>query len=155
MSNEIHKLKEKRGTFKGIIGECLFKLTRKKLILTQYCRFNKWNSLYGTSITNEQKCFLKKEWYSLDGIEVIRFSDLAQITLFEVKTRNRYRKSFGFKPKMTENTHRLYQQAKDLGFSVKLATVWLEDNWNYSVKITDFNSKYYCIDKPKQYDKKY
>ena len=53
---------------------------------------------------------------------------------------------------MTLQTHNLYLEAKRLGFIIKLVTIWLFDDWNYDVEISDLNEKDYCIDKEKIYD---
>ena len=55
---------------------------------------------------------------------------------------------------MTQETHTIYHQAKDLGFISKLVTIWLHDDWNYDVEIKEFDENDYYIDKPKLYDKR-
>lgn len=146
--------KEFRGTFKGLIGECMFKLIRKKLILTQYFNKNKFLKIF--KLSNKEKVFLEKNWYSIDGIEFDYSKKPRKITLYEIKTLN---KSFKIKPlwnipTMTLNTHNLYNEALNLGFDVKLAIVKLYDNWDYEVMIEDFKKKNYCISKSRKYDKK-
>ena len=41
----------------------------------------------------------------------------------------------------------------NIGFDVKVATVWLHDNWNYDIELKNFVKTDYYIGKPKRYDK--
>ena len=145
----MYNLKKEGGTFKGLIGESMFKLTRKYAFLVRFHNKKKFFEIYENILSSEQKSFLDQNWYSLDSIEVIG----NEIFLYEIKTRNKYQKLIHFKPKMTLETHNLYNEAKKCGFLTKIATVWLLDDWNYNVEITDFEENFYCIDKPKRYDK--
>lgn len=54
---------------------------------------------------------------------------------------------------MTDSTSRMYNEAIKIGFDVKVATVWLHDNWDYNIEIVDFNQAKFSIDKSKNYDK--
>jgi len=104
--------------------------------------------IFGEHFNEEQKSFLINNWYSIDAIDIF-----PNITLYEVKTRNRYTKPLYFKPKMTLQTHNLYNEAKKLKFNVVLITIWLNKDWDYEVEMQEFNEKNYCIDKPKIYDR--
>ncbi len=149
----MYNLKNGRGTFKGLIGECMFKLTNKNLILTRFFAKSKFFQIFGNRLTLDQKRFLMEKWYSLDALEWNYKVNKLQI--FEIKTENQKFnvKSSWRKPKMTLATHNLYKHALKLNFQVQIALITLLDNWNYNVKILDFNESNYCIDKPKKYDK--
>ncbi|MBI3031889.1 hypothetical protein HYY69_00290 [Candidatus Woesearchaeota archaeon] len=151
-------VKKFNGTFKGIIGECMFKLATPQITLTNFYPKHRFLAYFDDMLTKEQIAFLIEHWDSIDAIQAnnigIDKNDKYNFTFYEIKTRNTYPQKLSFKPKMTLETHRVYHTAKKIGFLSKLATVWLEDNWNFKVEITEFDEKYYCIDKPKKYDKK-
>ncbi len=144
----MYNLKEFYGSFKGIIGEYMFKLTNKRVVLTRFFNKPKYFLIFGKYLTREQNDFLRKNWYSIDAIELFGRNPI----LYEVKTKNKYSTFLPFKPKMTQAAHEIYNHAKELGFIVKIALVELKDNWEYDVSILEFDKKYYCIDKPKTYD---
>ena len=146
----MHNLKGYGGTFKGMVGECMFKLTRKNLFLTRFhpkYRFMKAMKKY---LTESQTKFLDLHWYSIDAIEIINDKPV----LFEVKTRNRYYKPLRYQPKTTASSTKLYQNAQNIGFYVKLIYVWFEKEWNFSVEVKDFSQGLLCIDKGKKWDGK-
>ena len=145
----MYNLKKCGGSFKGIIGECLFKLTNDKVIVTKFFNKSKYLDIFGGYFNEEQKLFLINNWYSIDAIDIF-----PNITLYEIKTRNRYAKPLYFKPKMTLQTHNLYNEAKRLKFNVVMITIWLNEEWDYDVEMQEFDEKNYCIDKSKRYDKK-
>ncbi|MEK6900400.1 MAG: hypothetical protein AABX05_04725 [Nanoarchaeota archaeon] len=149
----MYDLKEAKGTFKGTIGECMFKLTNERVVITKFFNQNKYFFVFGKYFNEKQLKFLQENWYSLDAIEINFAQGKQQIFLYEIKTRNKYRRELGYKPKMTEASHILYNQSRDYGFIPKLVTVWLYDNWNYDLNIEDFHEELYCIDKPKKYDR--
>jgi len=148
----MHNLKKFNGTYKGMIGECMFKLTRDKTILMKCFNKNKYLTIFSKHFTIPQKEFIQRNWHSLDAIE-ISYNKGKEIKLFEIKTKNEYRKKLGFKLKITQSTANLYEYAKKIWFKVIVATVHMHNNWNYSITLTDFNLLHYCIDKPKVYDK--
>ncbi len=149
----MYNLKTAGGSFKGTIGECLFKIANNDAIVTKFFNKQKYFTIFGNYFTPPQRLFLESNWYSIDAIEIVKGAQSPRIiNLFEIKTRNKYPYEVKFKPKMTLNTHLLYNQAKELNFQINLATVWLLDNWNYSIEISDFSKENYCLDKPKEYD---
>jgi len=145
----MYNLKRCNGTFKGNIGECLFKLTKRNLFLTRFHSKYKVLNIISKFLTREQKDFLNSNWYSIDGIELV--NDV--LTIYEIKTRNRYKTPLKYKPKTTSYTISLYSKAIKIGFIVKTVFVWLEEDWNFSLEIKDFNSRSFCEDKAKIYDK--
>jgi len=148
----MHNLKEGKGTFKGTIGECMFKLTNDKVVITKFFNKNKYFSIFGKYFEEKQLRFLQENWYSIDAIEIIFVEGKKHIFLYEIKTRNKYKKELSYKPKMTEASHILYNRSRDYGLIPKLVTVWLHENGEYSIDIEDFHKSLYCIDKPKKYD---
>ena len=148
----MHNLKKQRGNFKGLIGECMFKIVNKRLVLTQYFNRQKYQNIFGKHLSNEQRQFIYTNWYSLDGIEIKYEKGAKEVILFEIKTKNEYCKELWFKPKVTRNTYHMYIKAQEIGFSVKLAVVIFRKNWNYDIKIQEFDKCNICIDKPKEYD---
>ncbi|MFP4403216.1 MAG: hypothetical protein ACLFPJ_02610 [Candidatus Woesearchaeota archaeon] len=148
------KLKEAKGTYKGLIGECMFKLTRKYAILNKYWNKRKYFEIFGKYLNDKQINFLNKYWHSLDAIEIVFINKTKNVFLYEIKTKNIYNKSLGFKPKITKSSVLLYKKAIELDFKVNLAFVCFYNDWNYSVKIVDFSENNYYIDSKKLYDKK-
>ena len=149
----MNNLKKLNGTYKGLIGECMFKLTRKWVVITKYWNKLKYMQIFGKYMNSVQREFILTNWHSLDAIEITFTNGKKQITLYEIKTKNEYNVKLFFKLKMTESTHRIYQIAKKAGFNTKIAIVHFTDDWNYYTKIVEFNEASYCIDKPKKYDK--
>ncbi|RMF56075.1 hypothetical protein D6745_00350 [Candidatus Woesearchaeota archaeon] len=143
-------LKKYKGTFKGLIGEYMFKLTDDKLIITKSYNRSKFFRTF-SRLNSKQRNFLYENWFSIDGIKF----ENGKIVLYEIKTRNKYNNKLHFKPKTTRRTHEMYQEAKQLGFVVKLVTVWLCKNWDFEVEMQDFSEKYYYVDKEKKYDMGY
>ncbi|MBW2986507.1 hypothetical protein KY333_04010, partial [Candidatus Woesearchaeota archaeon] len=92
--------------------------------------------------------------FSIDAIK-ISFDKGKKIYLYEIKTKNKYQKPRSYwKIKFTQSTVNIYREALKLGFEVKIAIVWLLDDWNYEIQFQDFKTADYCIDKPKKYDLK-
>ncbi len=150
----MYNLKGCKGTFKGIIGECMFKLTRNWAVLPLFFKFSKYRERFYKYYSVDQIDFLRKYWHSIDAIEIKFLFGKPIPYLYEIKTKNSYRKHIGFKPKMTMSTEEVYSDAKKLGFVGKIAIVYFQDNWKFEVNIKDFDKKFYCLDKPKLYDRK-
>jgi len=154
----MYNLKRGKGTYKGLIGECLFKLTRRYLIVTKFFNRDKYFEIFKDKLSEEERGFLYKNWFSIDALEFDYNKNPRKVVLFEIKTLNDfyYQKMNGLNriPKITLNTFNLYNEALKKGFDVKIAIVWLKENWDYNIEITDFNKCKYLIDKSKKYDKK-
>jgi hypothetical protein len=153
----MYNLKRGKGTYKGIIGECLFKLTRRYLILTKFFNKNKYFLQFGDRFLEQQIQFLNENWHSIDAIEFIYEKGMRKTTLFEIKTLNDFyfEKLNGINriPKFTKNTLDMYHLALDKGFDVKVAVIWLKNSWNYDVEIIDFDKCKHIVDDTKLYDK--
>ncbi len=155
----MYNLKSRNGTFKGMIGECMFKLTRRYFILCKFFNLKKYLSLFENRFSTEQINFLKENWFSLDGIEFDYSLGKPQAVLTEIKTMNeQINPKANWMPSMSYSSYTIYKKALELGFSVKMAIVWLYDNWDYDIEIKDFKSlipyEDYYIDKNAKYDKK-
>lgn len=154
----MYNLKRGIGTYKGTIGECLFKLTRRYLIVTKFFNKNKYFSIFGGRLLEKERNFLDENWFSIDALEFDYSTKPRKIVLFEIKTLNDfyYSKLNGLNriPKLTLATVNMYKEALDIGFEVKIAIVWLKENWDYDIEIVDFSKCKYLVDKPKKYDKR-
>ncbi len=149
----MHNLKNGGGSFKGYIGECMFKLTDKYLVLTRFFSKNKYASIFGKYLSKEQFEFVYTNWYSIDAIKIC-FDTGKQIIIYEIKTRNKYDcPKSNWATKFTQNSIDLYKKAIGLDFKVTVATVWILEDWNYEIEFEDFQDAKYCIDESKTYDK--
>lgn len=148
-------LEKMGGSFKGTIAECMFKMTNSRVVITKFFNKEKYFAVFGKYFTFEQKEFLRNNWYSIDGIEIKFLEGKRRIILYEVKTKNAYYagKEKWEPIKITTNTYYMYLKSRDLGFEPKLALVWILKDWKFDVKIKEFESVNWYIDKPKMYDK--
>lgn len=149
----MYNLKKGKGSFKGLIGECMLKLTDKYLVITRFFNKQKYFTIFGRYLSHAQAEFVDKYWFSIDAIKISFENKTKTVYLYEIKTRNNYS---CIKPhwrtKFTQSTIDIYTEALRIGFNVKIATVWLLDDWNYEIELEDFKKADYCIDKPKRYD---
>jgi len=146
----MENLKKFYGTYKGLIGEYIFKLSRKFIILTKLTNKERILDYFNEMLNEKQRKFLETYWHSIDALEFKK--NKQEIILYEIKTKNAFKNKI-YKPKMTKHTHKVYNNAKKLGFVVKLAFVKLHNNWNFDIQELEFNQKYYYIDSPKRFDK--
>jgi hypothetical protein len=150
----MNNLKEGKGTYKGLIGECMFKMTRPYLIVTKFFNKRKYFEIFGNKFSKFENEFIDKNWFSIDAIEINYSIKPRKVVIYEIKTVNEYKNpNLHWGIKMTLSTHKIYNEALKLGFDVKFAIVHLLDNWNYEIEIVDFDKLDYYIDKPKPYDK--
>ncbi|MFP4119194.1 MAG: hypothetical protein ACLFTH_04020 [Candidatus Woesearchaeota archaeon] len=139
------------GTFKGTVGELMFKMSDKNIICSRFFSYKKFSYYFYRYFTEEQNKFIKDNWYSFDALKVRN----KELILYEVKTKNIYRKGeLSYRPKMTKSTVNMYTSAKKLGFKVMLAFVKLKTDWQYEIELKEFSEENYCIDKAKKYDKR-
>jgi len=149
----MHNLKNGKGSFKGLIGECMFKMTDKYVVITRFFNKQKYFSIFGKYLSHVQAEFVDKYWFSIDAIKISFENKIKNIIIYEIKTRNKYsRIRPHWKTKFTQSTIDIYEEALKIGFNVRVATVWLLDDWNYKIELKDFQDADYCIDKPKKYD---
>ncbi|MFT4312826.1 MAG: hypothetical protein ACMXYA_00290 [Candidatus Woesearchaeota archaeon] len=130
----MYNMKKFGGTFKGLIGECLFKFVQKKVYLSSFHNIKhvlrKIEEEY--SFSTEQKTFISRNYSSIDAIELSK-----KPIIYEIKTRNAQH-SNQFKINITNNSIKILQDAKKLGFEVRLVEILLHSNWNFDCKISDF-----------------
>ena len=151
----MYDLQSFNGCYKGNIAECMFKLVNANLVITKFFNKAKYMQIFGKYYNQDQIKFLNDNWYSIDGIEIKFVNGVKNIILYEIKSKNAVYSKFKKWPlKITRNTFEIYSKSKSLGFQPKLATVWFLENWHFDVKIKDFDSARWTIDKPKKYDKK-
>ena len=136
--------KEQGGTYKGLVGEILFVSSHNGFLFPRF--HPKWKYLPNAQINDVQKEFLNRNWYSIDDISW----DGTHIV--EVKTRNRYAVTLPYRPKASLRSLQILIEAAQLGFNVNIATVWLEDNRDYSIEIEPFDMTKVSIDRKKPYD---
>lgn len=138
-------LKDERGTYKGLIGEILFVIAHTQFLLPRFHPRQKY--LPNMRLNEKQKEFTYNNWYSIDAVSY------DGLHIVEVKTRNRYKAQLQYLPKTSARSAQVMEQAKALGFNVILVTVWLEENWNYTVDAEPFDVSKLSIDTKKPYDK--
>ncbi len=144
----MENLKAFYGTYKGMIGECMFRLANEKIILTRFAHKKPIIKKYKKILKKQKARFLKRNWHSIDALEFQQ----DKIILYEIKTKNAFKNRFS-RPKMTLHSQKVYEQAKILGFEVRLVFVILHNNWQYEIRRLAFKKRYYRIDKPKRFDK--
>lgn len=77
------------------------------------------------------------------------------MVLYEIKSLNKIEnRKFFWTPKITYSTKMIYNEAIHMGFDVRMAIVWLYDDWDYDIEIEEFKQVRCCVDMPKKYDKK-
>lgn len=156
MFEKTFNLRKFNGIFKGYVGECMFKLVYRSTTINRLENMHLFFKKHGHLLSEKQRYFLHRFWYSIDGIKFSFNTDFGskKITLFEIKTKNKYECP---KPwwlcSFTSSTERIYSYAKNLGFEVKVAIVWLHDDWNFSIEIKEFDEIKKFIDKPKKRDR--
>lgn len=144
--------RDSNGTFKGLAGECMFKITDKWVNLTRFYGKKRYFETFSKYLKKEQQEFLDKNWYSLDAIKLSFYPK--KFTLYEVKTRKKWINPKPYwQASFTQSTVNLYKEAIRLGFEVKIATVWLLENWNYEVELEDFLGAKYYVDNDGTYDR--
>lgn len=130
----MHNLKKMGGTFKGLSGECMFRLVRKRSYITRFFPIEFVLRRHSEMLSEKKIKFLMDNWLSFDAIE---FFD-SDIIIYEIKTRN-VEYSTRYKIQTTQQSVNALNQAKLLGFNVKLAKVLLHNDWNYEIKFSNFN----------------
>lgn len=149
----MHNLKAMGGTYKGLIGEYMFKLTRKWAVLNKCWKPDRYLLTFSKYYNTEQINFIRNNWHSLDSLEITYKKGFKENRLYEIKTKNMYRKLMFKKHKITRAALDMYIQAQKMGFSVYLAEVFFLDDWNYHVKIKPFAGDLFFVDEMKKYDK--
>ena len=147
----MRNLKECNGAYKSLIGECMFKLAMNYAVINKYWNKTKYIGIFGQYLNREQMEFLNDYWHSIDAIEVNFRIGEKKIILYEIKTKNVYKKKLNFKPKIIHSKVLLYKKAIKLGFEVKLAYICLHNDWNFSIEFFNLSKTDYRIEIPEQY----
>jgi hypothetical protein len=143
-----YNLRKICGTLKGDVGEAIF------LSLNKYAHGTRFDSVTWLlkapfHVPESFVAFLEEHWLTIDAFEFIVENGLANTIIFyEIKTVNYYTRNginFGKKPYLTRNAHRFYNLAKEKGFSVKTALIIFYENWNFSLKINDYDDSDFLI----------
>jgi hypothetical protein len=147
----MYNLKEYGGTFKGLAGECMCKVTIKGMFLTRFHPMEFVLRKLEPVLTPRKKAFIEDNWLSFDGIAL----EDDRIVLYEVKTRNEEREKEGRSFILTQNCLKMYTVAERMGFVVRIAKVVLLDNWNYSVSMHSLSDilKKTWVERNGNYDK--
>ena len=145
----MHNLKKQTGTFKGTIGECMFRIVYNKVIINRF--FNKQRCLdyYYNYFTKNQLNFLDTYWSSIDAFEVDEKNK--KIILYEIKIRAAEYKNMDYPMRLSPRIAQIYKKAPELSFETKLAIVWFCNNWEYYIEIINFDDGYYYIDHSQNY----
>jgi hypothetical protein len=147
----MYDLNKLKGSYKGNIAECMFKLTSDKIIINKFFNKNKFMEIFSKYLTNDQIEFINNNWYSIDAVE---FNQKEKV-LYEIKSKKAiYANKTQWPLKITKNTFDLYSRSKKVGFIPKVAIVWFHQDWKYDIEIKQFESVHWSIDKPKKWDKK-
>src|SRR3989344_5898268 len=105
---QLYNLKKMCGTFKGYIGECMFQLSQKNVILPRYFSKDKFFLFFGNCLDEKKKEFIEQNYFSIDGIKIIKLP-VPQICLYEVKTKNKFSdQAYGLK--MTSHCQEIYSE---------------------------------------------
>ena len=149
----MHNLKSVCGTFKGVIGECLFKAAFPNVILTKFTNKHRFTQNYPFYVSEDKMNFLFDNWHFIDafGLDSINRT----LIIYEIKVKDDYENANDFwKIRMTASTVDIFNKAVAIGVNVKVVTVHLYDDWNFDFDLKDFTESDYCINKPKFWDKK-
>lgn len=150
----MENVKHIRGTQKGMIGECMFKATRRYAVSTKLVPKNHYIPFLTGRIPEHQIDFLRKNWLSLDCIELIYNQGKINLVLYEVKTKNYIEnRPAHWKHCISQSEVNIYEEAKKLDINVKIAFVNLYENWEYDVKMEPFSIDVFHISVPRKYDK--
>jgi len=149
----MYNLKDIGGTYKGLIGEFMFKSTRKWSVLMKCWNNEKYFRTFGKYFNSSQIHFIQQNWHSHDCLEIFFNNGKKELRMYEIKTKNE-NKRLHYKPKITQSTLILYQEAEKIGFHVYLAQVVLKEVWNFDTHLERFAPELFVLDKPKLYDKK-
>lgn len=149
----MYNLQKMNGSFKGLIAECMFKLTNKRVVITKFFNKSKYFIIFGKYLSPDQRKFLESNWHSIDALEVIFYNGGYRVILYEIKTQNaKYENIRKWPLKLTLNTYNIYSHAYNFGFEVKLVKVLIFPDWDFDIKIEDFKSGRFTIDGARKYD---
>jgi hypothetical protein len=145
----MNSLKKASGTFKGLAGECMFRLVKKNSILTHFQPKEHAKKQLREIYNVEQIKFLMDNWDTIDAI------DIEEPKIYEIKTKSC---NYGnYKIRMMANCHNTLKKANNLGIKPILAKIKLEEDWLYLIIESDYLKiqKELDIIVPTKYNKPY
>lgn len=143
----MNSLKKTSGTFKGLAGECMFRIAKPQIILTHFQSKKFALRQVEKVYTKEQIDFLSENWDTIDAI------DSCEPKVYEIKTKScDYGK---YKARVMANCHNTLKKSAKLGIKPILAKVILEEDWLYRVVEIDYLRADVNVIMPKKYNKPY
>ncbi len=132
------------GSYKGLIGECLFKFSHKYAVLTQLANPATYFDKRPYTLSETTKRFLIDNWTRIDAIEVLLDAsmNIREVNIYEVKTQNYDReKAFSYmRPSVSFNVDAVFRAAARYGINAHLAKVFLLNDWSFDITISPYNS---------------
>jgi hypothetical protein len=143
----MNSLKKASGTFKGLIGECMYRIENPRIILTHFqpkeLAIRQLREIYD----DKQIAFIFANWDTIDAIAT------NETTVYEIKTRcGDYGK---YKLRVMANCHNTLKKAARIGITPKLIKVIFEEDWLFRVEETDYLDEHLEVIVPKKYNKPY
>ncbi|MFH1769971.1 MAG: hypothetical protein ABH828_00255 [archaeon] len=143
----MNSLKKASGTFKGLAGECMFRIEKNNTILTHFQPKEHAEKQLREVYTKEQIIFLLENWDTIDAINT------KKTKIYEIKTMScDYGK---YKIRIMANCHNTLLKAHKIGIKPILAKIKLEEDWLYKVVETDYLQEDCQIVVPSKYNKPY
>jgi hypothetical protein len=139
----MYNLKDLKGTYKGLIGECLFHLVNKNALVTRL--INKELILRRLDIDKTIKDFIYNNLMTFDCIEWGE-----KIKIYEIKT---FKEMFFVnykKLKMTRNSYNTYLNAMNRGIECNAVFIILLKNWNFKIFLKSINKANFYIFSPEK-----
>jgi hypothetical protein len=137
-------VREFKGSYKGLIGECLFKFKHKYAVLTQLANPDTYLEKRPYTLPKEMIAFLKSNWTRIDAFEVLLNHDMSllAVNIFEIKTRNQYKYILPghVELRVSPEVDKAMKSAKEYGIGAYLAKVMLFDDWRFDVEIISYDS---------------
>lgn len=146
-----HYLDSLKGSPKGLIGEIIFKESKKNIFCTKLCEPTILKKL-PLEIPTKIPDFLTTNWHTLDCLEfkTKRLTEdkltFTGIILYEIKTQkfNPNKKQPYTKCTFTKNQLSVHKTAKSSGMQKKLVKVLFFNNWMYSISILKLEPEKYA-----------
>ena len=140
---EIYNLKTSNYNLRGKIGELIAKSFAGGIRTVEFSPYYFCKNL---KLFENQKTILFKHWKSIDLIDFKQddFRNVKEIIISEVKTISQER-SYKKHLEITQESLNAYREARTVGIIVKVIKIILQDNWNYTISIKDFDENDFYI----------
>lgn len=143
----MNSLKKSSGTFKGLAGECMFRLVNRETILTHFQPREQAIKQLQETYNKEQINFLLNNWDTIDAINI------KETKIYEIKTKScDYGK---YKIRVMANCHNTLKKASKIGIKPILAKIIFEEDWLYRVVEKDYLLEDLEVIIPRKYNKPY